>query len=161
MRGMDINRKALLGFLAVALIVLFVLNRVANGFLPDARLFPFVMTAVGCVLGLAALGRVLLRQEPIQDSSLGKGDDETLEKQRHAYLEAAFYLVLISGFYLGIWLVGFRLAALLFTFGFMKHFGQSTRHALSYALAGLVLIEVLSRLLQLVLPGGFWYLLGF
>ena len=157
---MSLDRRTLIGFVSVMGILFFVLNRNANGFLPDARLYPFVMTAMGAVLAVFALFRVLTGKEPVLDSASGKAEEESHEEQLEAYRQAGLYALLIVGFYLGIWLVGFRIAAAVFTFSFMKYSGLSAAKSAIFAAFGLVLVEVLSRLLQLVLPGGLWYLLG-
>ena len=157
---MSLDRKTLIGFVTAVGILFFVLNRDANGFLPDARLYPFVMTATGMAIAVLALLRVFMGQEPILDSASGKTEAESDEQQRKAYRQAGLYALFIVGFYLGIWVVGFRIAAAIFTFSFIRYFGLSAYKAAAYAVAGLVLVEALSRLLQLVLPSGLWYLLG-
>jgi hypothetical protein len=153
-----LDRTVLLVFVGLLGVLFLWLNRIADGFMPDARLYPFVMTLVGGMLAAVAFIRVYQGKEPILDASSGKQADDRQDMQ--IYRQAVAYLLYFTAFYLGIWLLGFRVASVLSVFGFMRYFGQSNVMAGVYALAGLALVETLSRLLQLVLPSGFWHLLG-
>ena len=133
-------------------LVLIYLNHLADGFLPDARLYPYLMTLIGVGVVVTALIRVYLGKEPIIDASSGKDMESSAQPELLQYRRALFFLTLIAGFYLGVWLLGFRIAALLFVFSFLRYFEQSLTYSAISAIAGLVMVEVLSRILQLVLP---------
>jgi hypothetical protein len=151
------DKTLLLAFIAVLSLLLIVLNREANSFLSDARLYPYVMSIIGLVLSALSIVRVIMGREPTVDPQSGKDWDLSAEHTRDAYQKTLIYLLMFCGFYLGIWLFGFRLAAGVFVFGFIHSFGHSYGRSALYALAGLAMLEGLSRLLSLTLPNGLVY----
>ncbi|GAB1269044.1 hypothetical protein NBRC116493_22970 [Aurantivibrio infirmus] len=152
--------KRLLLFFVAALFVLFlVLNREANTFLPDARLYPYVTTIMGVFLVALSVVRIIMGREPNLDAQSGKNQEETEEQTRNAYRKIVAYMAVFCCFYFSIWIVGFRISAVVFVFSFIRYFGHSYLRSTIYALMGLVMVEALSRLLSLELPPGFWHLL--
>ncbi len=148
------DKKLLLVFLVLLGFGFIVLNRQANGFLPDARLYPYVITWIGLFFVAFSALRLWQGKEPNEDAQNGKTDDDTEAQVRATYKSTLFYLALFSGFYLAVWLIGFRVAAGLFVFFFMRSFGHSYRWALVYALLGLLMVEGLAFILSLSLPFG-------
>jgi len=153
-----LDRQVLLGFIALLVLLFILLNRIASGFFPDARLFPFVMSVAGTFFALVAFIRVWSGREPGVDPHATVALDAA--ETAAIYRSALAYLALFALFYFGIWVLGFRVAAGLFVFAFIRYSGQSYRNALLFALAGLLLVESIARLLQLVLPAGLWTLIS-
>lgn len=148
------DRFVLLGFIAFIAILFFTLNRLANGFFPDARLYPYVMTIIGLTLAVLAFIRVFTGKEPFADIPGSDPNSNGLQQMWVPYGKAGFYLSLILVFYVGIWFIGFRLAAVIFVFCFVRFNGQTLLSSALYATAGLIMVEILGRILQLALPGG-------
>lgn len=148
------DRNLLIGFIIVLSALLIVLNREADGFFPDARLYPYVMTIIGLVLAAISIVRVVLGKEPNMDAQNGKERDLSAEQTRRAYKMTIGYMLVFTAFYLGIWLFGFRIAAAVFVFGFIRYFGHTYLRSSIYSFFGVLLVEVLSRILHLVLPLG-------
>jgi len=148
------DKVLLLGFIAALSTLFIVLNREANGFFPDARLYPYVVTILGMVLAVLSVVRVMLGKEPNMDAQTGKDWNLSAEHTREAYRKTVVYLLMFCCFYLGIWLLGFRLASGLFVFGFIRSFGHSYASSAVYVFCGIILTEVLSRVLHMTLPVG-------
>jgi len=151
------DKLLLLCFISALFILFLVLNRVANTFLPDARLYPYVMTNIALLLSLLSIFRVITGREPNLDAQSGKDQNQSAEQTRHAYKKIVAYMLLFCAFYFAVWLVGFRVPAVLFVFGFIRYFGHSYLQSAFYAFCGFSMIEILSRLLHLELPPGIWH----
>ncbi len=148
------DKWLLLMFIAATAILFLVLNREANSFMSDARLYPYVVTILGLALCALSVVRVLTGKEPNHDVQNGKeleGDDQ---KIRQNYKNIIGYLLVFTAFYFSIWLVGFLISAGVFMLCFMRYFDQSYLKMAIYAVCGLIMVEALSRLLQLELPTG-------
>ncbi len=152
--ALDWDKRLLLSFIATLTLLFIVLNREANSFFPDARLYPYVMTVIGLAIAALSVFRVLLGKEPNKDAQNGKEWTLSAEGTRHAYKKTIIYLAMFSSFYFGIWIMGFRIAAFVFVLGFFRSFGHNYPWSVVYALTGLMLVEGLSRVLGLVLPPG-------
>lgn len=155
--ALDWDKRLLLSFIATLTLLFIVLNREANSFFPDARLYPYVMTVIGLAIAAFSVYRVLMGKEPNKDAQNGKEWSLSAEGTRHGYKKTIIYLAMFSSFYLGIWIVGFRVAAIVFVLVFFRSFGHNYRWSTVYALTGLLLVEGLSRVLGLVLPPGLLY----
>tara|TARA_B100000959_G_scaffold268047_1_gene312300 strand:+ start:1665 stop:2174 length:510 start_codon:yes stop_codon:yes gene_type:complete len=163
----DLNKKVLLVFLGLLALFFVILFLAVADFMPDARLYPVVMSITGFVLALASVIRVLSGKEPTHEHNLikvevksdARQDDAPADRSNREYRSALFYLAIICFFYVAIWLLGFRVATLVFVSGFMRYNKQSLVSCAVYAGLSLLLVEALSRLLGLVLPAGFWHLL--
>lgn len=154
------DKVLLLSFVAALLVLFLVLNREANTFLPDARLYPYVMTIIGILFAVLSIVRIAMGKEPNIDAQSGKDQEETEAQTRNTYRKIIAYMAVLSCFYFAIWVIGFKVSAVLFVFGFIRYFGHSYLRSTVYAFFGIVMVEFLSRLLHLDLPPGFWYLLA-
>lgn len=146
------DKYLLLAAIVIMVGVFILLNRTANGFFPDARLYPYVMTIIGLAVALLSIVRVLLNKEPNMDAQNGKEWHESPEKIQDSYLKTLAYLLVFIVFYLGIWLLGFRVASALFVFMFIRHFKHSYLQSIIFTLCGVALVEFLKRILNLEFP---------
>lgn len=153
------DTRLLLCFISALFVLFLILNRVANTFLPDARLYPYVMTSIALLLSVLSILRVITGREPNLDAQSGRDQEGSVEQTRYAYQKIVGYMLLFCAFYFGVWIVGFRIPAVLFVFGFIRYFGHSYLQSAFYAFCGISMVEILSRLLHLELPSGFWHLL--
>ena len=160
----SLDRKILLALIGLLAGFFIAMLMGAREFMPDARLYPFVMSMLGIALAFFAAVRVFAGKEPREEHKrMGPGtnaetkqDEPSRENILRPYQGAAYYLLGLCLFYTGIGLLGFRLATVVFVFSFMRYNKQSLIACAIYGALGLLLVESLSRLLGLVLPAGLW-----
>lgn len=146
-----IDRRVLLGTLAVVAGGFASAWLGARGFLPGAQLFPYVVSAMGVAVTLAAVARVWRGHEP---SNRPGQRAESNEQAKVAYGKAIRTVCAISSYFIAIYLLGFMPATALFVVVFARAYSQSFAYAAGAAVAALVAVYALSYALDLFLPAG-------
>lgn len=147
-----LDKNVLLGTLAVMTLIFIATWVASREFMPGARLFPNFVAGLGVLVTLAAIIRVWLGIEP------GQGVGQTLpdpdESSWPAYRYAGIMFASICAYYLGILIIGFMPATLLFLAAFLRVHGQTWLFTVAGAILALVFVYGLSVLLGLYLPWG-------
>jgi TctA family transporter len=118
----------------------------------DARLLPLLAAVPGTVLASVQLVRAGRGEVPSAEE--GEGDEKDDAGDRRVGRELG-QLAVIAGYLLGVWLVGFHLASVLFVFGFLTHRARMRGlPAAVYTMVTLVFFHVLGLAFGLRWPPG-------
>jgi len=120
-----------------------------------ARAFPLYAAIAGILVSSLAMWRELRAPDDGKGISLGDLSPDQEMSPREAYAKAARYGAWILGLFGLIWLFGFAVAAVIFTFTFLR-IGSGIATGKSLVLTGgiVVLLIVLANALDLRWPAG-------
>jgi len=150
--------RLLLGLLTFAVACLIAMWLASRDFLPGARMFPYFITAAGVVIAGIAILRVWLGHEPAAGPGQALPDDDDVAIRTHR--KAAWMLLGIAAYFLGIALIGFLVSTGIFLVVFSRLYKQSLTYTAILVAVCLTAAYVLSQIFGLYLPKG-WLLESF